>query len=470
MLFPTVAFAIFFVIVLAAAVVLRPHGVAWKVSLIASSSIFYAWWDAKFLILLGSVIIGNDLVVRAMKAWPHRERPLLAAGIVANLGVLGFFKYYDFFRNSLVDALEPIGLDPSPPLLTIVLPIGLSFYIFESISYLLEVRRKVVDPLPLLDLAAWLTFFPKLFAGPITRASEFAPQLNARTSQVDAGAAFWLIGRGLIKKMVIATYLSEAIVDDVFSTPGQHSAVEVLVGIYAYTAQIYIDFSAYTDMAIGIALLLGFGLPENFNGPYKATSMQDFWTRWHMSLSRWFRDFVLQPLVRGGSRGRVAIARNIMVVMLLTGLWHGAAWTFVIWGGLHGVVMAAERIQRERRRAKRLPRPTDTPSRRFLLRFLTFHFVAATWVIFRSDSMELARDIFARLDDFGSVDALTPLLVAVIVASLASQYLPQAWFARARETFVAQGPVIQAVALGMVLLFADALGPEGVAPFIYFGF
>ena len=288
MLFPTVVFAIFFVAVLSGSCLVHSRPLLRKLGLIIASAVFYAWWDERFLLLLGAVILGNDLIVRAMKRWPGWQRTVLVAGIAANLGVLGFFKYYGFFRTSLVDALEPLGLDPSPPLLQIVLPIGVSFYVFEAIAYLLEVRRGIVERMPLVDLAAYLTFFPKLFSGPITRPSEFAPQLVGGATQIEASRALWLIGRGLVKKMVVATYLAESITDDVFAVPSQHSAGEVLLAIYAYTAQIYIDFSAYVDMAIGISLLLGITLPENFNSPYTATSVQNFWTRWHMTLSRWF--------------------------------------------------------------------------------------------------------------------------------------------------------------------------------------
>jgi D-alanyl-lipoteichoic acid acyltransferase DltB (MBOAT superfamily) len=470
MLFPTVTFAIFFVAAMAITSMLRHNPLAWKLGLIGSSCVFYAWWDARFLLLLGAIVVGNDLVVRAMERWPRWQVHAMVAGISANLGVLGFFKYYEFFTTSLIDALDPLGLDPSPPLLQIVLPIGLSFYVFEAIAYLVEVRRGIIARLSLVDLATHLTFFPKLFSGPITRPSELTPQLSSPAPRVEAAEAMWLIARGLIKKMVLATYLADAIADDVFSTPGQHSSLEVLVGIYAYTAQIYLDFSAYTDMAIGIALLMGFRLPENFNSPYLATSVQNFWTRWHMTLSRWFRDFVLQPLVKGGSRGTVATARNIMIVMLLTGLWHGAAWTFVIWGGSHGVVMASARVLRERRRAKGLRRAPDTPARLLALRLVTFHFIAFTWVLFRADSLERALDVFARLDDFGSVDAISPLLVAAIAVSLLAQCLPTGWFATMREAFARSGPIPQIASLGLVLLAADSLGPEGVAPFIYFGF
>jgi D-alanyl-lipoteichoic acid acyltransferase DltB (MBOAT superfamily) len=464
-----VTFAGFFVVVLVASWALRPFPRAWRLLLLGASWVFYGWWDWRFVALLAVVIFANNLIATAMTRWPSRQKPWLVVGILVDLTVLGFFKYYGFFVSSALDLLRPLGLAPPLPLLEVVLPIGISFYILEAIAYLVEIRRGVVERMRLLDLAAYLSFFPKLMSGPITRPSEFGPQLDRPmpAADLDASRAFWLIGRGLVKKLVIATYLAEAIVDGVFATPGQYSALEVLTGIYGYAAQIYVDFSAYTDMAIGIALLLGFRLPENFRSPYAATSVHNFWNRWHMSLSRWLRDFLYQPLVLHGSRGRLARLSALVLTMLLAGLWHGAAWTFVLWGGVHGLALATERLHRELRRGRGLPKPVDTWWRRARNEVLTFHFVAFAWVLFAADSVSGALDILSRLGSPGPAPAVTPLLVAVLLAVFAAQHIPERWSQSATEAFRRVGPVLQTAALGVLLLFVDALGPEGVPPFIY---
>ena len=469
MLFPTVTFAMFLVVVMITSWLLRPLPRIWKWWLLIASMIFYAWWDLRFVVLLAAVIGIAHLVAAAMNTWPRAQKVWLAIGIGADLAILAFFKYYGFFVASFLDLLQLFGLTPQVPLFEVILPVGISFYIFESIAYLVELRRGVVERLSLLDLAAYLSFFPKLLSGPITRASEFGPQLSQPTPapDLDGGTAFWLLGRGLFKKVVIASYLATAITDGVFTTPGQYSSLEVLAGIYGYTALIYVDFSAYTDMARGVAMLLGFTLPENFRSPYIAMSIREFWSRWHMTLSRWLRDFLYQPLVLSSSRGRVARMRNLMIVMVLAGLWHGASWTFVVWGGIHGAGMVWERLRRERRRIQgRKPIPV-TGLVKLRRRFLTLQFVAFAWVFFRADSVSAAFDVLVQLGSFGPSPAVTPLLVLVLVSVFALQYFPEGWSAKVHAGFRRIGTVPQAVTLGGLLLLVDALGPEGVPAFIY---
>jgi D-alanyl-lipoteichoic acid acyltransferase DltB (MBOAT superfamily) len=269
-------------------------------------------------------------------------------------------------------------------------------------------------------------------------------------------------------KVVIANYLATSIVDPVFGAPDQHSSLEVLVGVYAYAVQIYADFFGYTNIAIGIALLLGFQFPQNFDAPYSAVSIQDFWRRWHMTLSRWLRDYLYIPL--GGNRGgRLATYRNLMLTMLIGGLWHGAGWTFVAWGAIHGTALVAERWWRER--PGFVERPW-TRWRRAWHQFATFQVVCFAWIFFRSDSFADAWDLIVRLfTAWGDPSSLVTLgVVAAIVVGIGSQYLPSriplrimAWFSRL--------PVpAQAVVLGLALLVTHAMGPEGVAPFIYFQF
>jgi D-alanyl-lipoteichoic acid acyltransferase DltB (MBOAT superfamily) len=285
---------------------------------------------------------------------------------------------------------------------------------------------------------------------------------------VDTTRAFFLIGTGLFMKVVIANYLASSIVDDVFGAPEQHSSLEVLIGVYAYAVQIYADFFGYTNMAIGFALLLGFRFPQNFDSPYAAVSIQDFWRRWHMTLSRWLRDYVYIPL--GGNRGgRLFTYRNLMLTMLIGGLWHGAGWTFVAWGAIHGTALVAERWWRDRPGFVERP---STPLRRAWHRFATFQVVCFAWIFFRSDSFSDAWDLLARL--FTAWGEPSPLVTGGVLVAIAvgigSQYLPtrfplglMAWFSRL--------PVpAQATVLGIALLVTHAMGPEGVAPFIYFQF
>jgi len=302
------------------------------------------------------------------------------------------------------------------------------------------------------------------------RPSELIPQIEKPRDprRVDTSRAFYLIATGLFKKVVIANYLASSIVDQVFAAPGQHSSLEILIAVYAYAVQIYADFSGYTDIAIGIALLLGFSFPQNFDSPYAAVSVQDFWRRWHMTLSRWLRDYVYIPL--GGNRkGTVLTYRNLMLTMLIGGLWHGAAWTFVVWGGLHGVALAGERWWHGRRAAPARPL-AGWP--RWRARILTFHFVCFAWIFFRSDSFGSAWDMIEGL--FTGWGEPSPLVrsgvLLAIAVGIGSQYLP-ARLPRVVMARFSRLPVLaQATVLALALMVTSVLGPEGVAPFIYFQF
>jgi D-alanyl-lipoteichoic acid acyltransferase DltB (MBOAT superfamily) len=324
-----------------------------------------------------------------------------------------------------------------------------------------------------LDFALFVSFFPQLVAGPIVRASEFLPQLRRRQDprRVDASRAYFLIMVGLFKKIVLANFLATAIVDEVFGLPEHHSSVEILTGIYAYAVQIYCDFSGYTDIAIGLALLLGFRFPQNFDAPYTATTLQDFWRRWHMTLSRWLRDYLYIPL--GGSRGtRRTRYRNLMLTMLLGGLWHGAAWTFVVWGGIHGGFLAFEQWQRDRRTDAGLEPLPDTMRRRMVGRVVTFHVVCLGWVFFRSPDFTIARTVLARLATSWSDPSplVTRSVLLAIAVGILMQYTPGRVIERAQIMLSRLSPAATGIGLALGLLIFDALGPQGVAPFIYFAF
>jgi alginate O-acetyltransferase complex protein AlgI len=468
-IFPTIQFAIFFVVVLTANWLLMPYPRRWKVFMLSASYFFYGSWDWRFLGLLAFTTIVDHTVGGAIHraSDPHRRRLLLTLGVVVSLSVVAYFKYFDFFASSLINLFRPLGIDLPLPILDMVLPVGISFFTFQSLSYTIDIFRRKLEPVSLLDFAVFVSFFPHLVAGPIVRGSEFLPQLQERHDprRVQGAAAFLLIGAGLFKKVVVANSLATSIVDPVFASPQNFSALEVLTGTYAYAVQIFADFSGYTDIAIGVALLLGFRFPQNFDRPYAATSLQDFWRRWHMTLSRFLRDYLYVPL--GGNReGRAATYRNLMLTMVIGGLWHGAAWTFVLWGALHGVGLSIERWWNERRAVPR----TETSLGRTAKRIVTFHVVCLGWILFRSDSVATAGTILGRLGEWGPAPAVTPAVILLIAGTLAVQYLPTDLRLKVRVAFSQLRPVVMAGTLGALLLVVDALGPEGVAPFIYFQF
>ena len=469
MIFPTIQFAIFFVVVLTTSWLLKPYPRRWKLFMLSASYFFYGSWDWRFLGLLAFTTIVDHSVGGAIHRSedPKRRRRLLTLGVIVSLSVVALFKYYDFFASSLINLFRTLGIDLPLPILNVILPVGISFFTFQSLSYTVDIYRRKLEPVPLLDFAVFVSFFPHLVAGPIVRGSEFLPQLKERHDprRVQGAAAFGLIAAGLFKKVVVANTLATSLVDPVFASPQNFSAMEVLAGIYAYAVQIFADFSGYTDMAIGLALLLGFRFPQNFDRPYTATSLQDFWRRWHMTLSRFLRDYLYVPL--GGNRnGRAATYRNLMLTMVIGGLWHGAAWTFVLWGALHGVGLSIERWWGERRPPSEAGSTFGTWGRRLLI----FHVVCLGWVLFRSDSVTTAGTVLSRLGDWGPAPAVTPAVVALVVSTIAVQYLPADLRLRVRTAFSQLRPVTMAAMLGGLLLVIDALGPEGVAPFIYFQF
>lgn len=441
-----------------------------KLVLLSASYFFYAYWDWRFALLLlfcssNSYIFGRML---DSERSPQSRKQVIIISTVINLGVLGFFKYYGFFTHSFNSLLTSIGLPPTIPFLEVVLPVGISFFTFQAMSYVIDVYRGDLEPSKsFTDVLLYISFFPQLVAGPIVRAAHFLPQLKNSfdISQIQtAKAATHIIG-GLFKKVVIANFLAEKIVDPVFTSPLQYSSIDVLFALYAYAVQIYCDFSAYSDIAIGIAYLFGYQFNENFDHPYRSLSVQEFWRRWHISLSTWLRDYLYIPL--GGSRlGKLKTYRNLSITMLLGGLWHGAAWNFVFWGALHGGALAIERMFTEKFGTKE-----KGILGKIIAFILVFHFVCLTWIFFRASSFESATEFINALLKFDFTPGiLNPFITLMIVFGIATNFTPKSWGVTVRYYFSQLHPIAQGAIAGLLISFIGAMGPEGVAPFIYFQF
>ncbi|HEX5455137.1 MAG TPA: MBOAT family protein [Stellaceae bacterium] len=470
MLFPTSGFLFFFVAVAAAMVVLETRFAAKKAVLVAASYYFYAAWDWRFCFLLAfstTVSYLGGLVIGGIGEHTPR-RIVLGLAVGVQLGVLGVFKYLDFFLLSANRLAHLLGMPHELPLFEILLPVGISFFTFHGISYVTDVYRGDVavcrNPL---DMALYLSFFPQLVAGPIVRASYFLPQLARPSDEpIPLAPALLLIVGGLFKKTIVANYVSTGLVDPVFAAPTSYGGPDLLLAAYGYAVQIYCDFSAYSDIAIGIAALLGFRFPPNFNQPYRAERLRDFWRRWHISLSTWLRDYLYKPL--GGNRyGTVKTYRNLMLTMLLGGIWHGAGWKFIAWGGLHGCGLAAERLLEPWIGAR-----ARTLRWRAISIFLVFHFVCLAWIFFRAEDFEMAQLFIAGLASGwgGGLQQAGPFTVSLIAIGMAGQFVPPAWFERTAAALASVPVWGLGATAGIFVAAIDALGPEGVAPFIYFRF
>jgi D-alanyl-lipoteichoic acid acyltransferase DltB (MBOAT superfamily) len=462
-IFPSVQFGIFFTVVLPLSWLLMSRQQLWKPFILVASYVFYGAASWSFCLLLAGVTLGNQLAAILVHRTEQErgKRVVVAVAVALDLGLLGVFKYYGFFSQQVSDLLHGFGLGAPLPLLQFALPVGVSFFTFQAISYVVDVKRGLLAPGRWLDVAVYLSFFPHLVAGPIVRAREFLPQLSAPRDpqRVAAGAAVGLIALGIIKKVVIADFLARSVVDPVFAVPQAYGALNVLLAAYAYTAQIYCDFSGYTDMAIGLALLMGYVFPQNFRSPYRATGLRDFWRRWHMTLSRFLRDFLFIPL--GGSRGgRLLTYRNLLITMVLGGLWHGAAWTFVLWGALHGIGLILEHAF-----AGRLRLPG-------WIRWLaTFHVVVFGWILFRSSSLGAVGDFLSRLGAPGPMTLLSFPVGLALVVVIALQLVPPRPLELLQGAIGRLRPVVLGVGLALVIIFAGAtVSSQGVPPFIYFRF
>ena len=447
-----------------------------NVMLLVASYFFYGWWDYRFLaLILTSTFVDftcGRLIADSVDS--RRRRLLLFAAVSLNLVFLGFFKYYDFFAESLATGLHSVGIDVSPRLLNVLLPPGISFYTFQELAYIVDVYKRRLEPSrSLVNYALFISFFPHLIAGPIQQPSHLLPQVE-KPRTFDAAKAFdgvMLIVSGLFRKCVVAdtcALLANAAFGGHLGTP---NAAAVLIGTYAFAWQIYGDFSGYSDMARGSAQLLGFHFMVNFRQPYLAISLQDFWRRWHISLSSWLRDYLYIPL--GGNRGgEAATQRNLFLTMLIGGLWHGANWTFVVWGMMHGAGLAVERVLHRAIGSTRdaVGAPISW-IRRWSNRVAVFHLVCLAWVFFRADSLRAAFRFLAGLGHLAwRPEYRTAILLLCFVAI--PMFLLDLRLERHNEEYAFERASVQTrVAFAAVtvaaLLFFSA---NSTAAFIYFQF
>jgi alginate O-acetyltransferase complex protein AlgI len=447
--------------------------------LLAASYAFYAAWDYRFLFLLMASTANDYVVARALakETRPGRRRLYITVSIAANLGILGFFKYYGFFATSLAALGHEVGIELSPHVLKVVLPVGISFYTFQSLSYTLEVYwQRLRAETSLLNFATFVAFFPQLVAGPIERPQLLLPQFrhmrSVTWSKLSSGT--FLVSVGLFKKVVIADNVAR-VADAAF---GLHdpSRLQALLGVYAFAFQIYADFSAYSDIARGTARCLGFELSRNFDMPYFAATPSEFWKRWHISLSTWLRDYLYVPL-GGNRRGPARTYLNLMLAMLLGGLWHGAAWTFVAWGAFHGIVLCAYRPFEEpvRRWARKLPRWLQGGLHGVAV-VAFFQVVCVSWIFFRADGMRQVwrfvhavvavptGDVAAALRDLGRVEPCIAVVVALVMLQILQHRKRDSWL-----VYRAPVPVRGLVyAIGAVAFVWT--GVDGGESFIYFQF
>ena len=469
MIFNSIEFFVFLAVAL---------GVYWTIPrrfqnllIVVLSYVFYGWWDWRFCGLLAISTVVDFTVGRRMAASDDdaARKSLLWVSMAVNLGILGFFKYFNFFVDSAVEALGGIGLEPSSPILEIVLPVGISFYTFQTMSYTIDIYRRRLEPIDdFVTFAAFVAYFPQLVAGPIERATNLLPQLAKprrlpATPKLESG--LWLIGLGLFKKVVIADVMAEQ-VDLIYRDPSANHPITIVLGLWAFSLQIYGDFSGYSDIARGTSRLMGIELMRNFEQPYLSLSITEFWRRWHISLSTWLRDYLYISL-GGNRRGPNRTMVNLMLTMLLGGLWHGASWNFVVWGALHGGALAFERV-------------TNLPDRievagtaiKVLAWFATFNLVTVIWVFFRSRSFGTTREVFGALLGGGSagytLTSMTILVPVWLVLSFAIDVAQRRSGSHTPMTGVripAQAALITAAVVG-VLAFSGA----PAVPFLYFQF
>jgi alginate O-acetyltransferase complex protein AlgI len=437
--------------------------------LLLASYVFYGAWDWRFLFLLfGSTVIDFFVAQQLDKTESVRRRKcLLGVSLVVNLGALGFFKYFHFFTGEMVTLLQQMGWQVNPGTLDIILPVGISFYTFQTLSYTIDVyrrQRKHVDGF--LDFALYVSFFPQLVAGPIERSSRLLPQIcNERTRQEgDFAQGCYLVILGLFKKVIIADTMAN-IVNGLFSvSTAELTGTDCLVAVYAFALQIYCDFSGYSAIARGVSKWMGFDLMVNFDTPYFAITPSEFWQRWHISLSSWLRDYLYIPL--GGNRGgRLMTYRNLMLTMVLGGLWHGAGWTFLVWGAFHGLILCAYRPITGWIKGVRWPG-------KFILGLVMFHLVCISWLLFRAESMSQAWAMFVRIVTDMRWSVLSTYTLGMIVVFAGPLLVFEYWLYRKGDllALLKKHWLIRGLVYAYAIVTLWMLPPGAVHEFIYFQF
>ena len=474
--FPTVKFVYFCIVVLSLSWLTSGRRTLQKVLLLAASY-WFAWkFEPLFLgtIVVSSLMnfaVGRSLV--ALRGRPLRK-PVLVLGLLANLGILGFFKYYGFFVENIQALAAMLDIEVHLPLLELIVPFGISFYTFQGMAYIVDTYRdKAVQPETLLDFLLFIAFFPQLGAGPICRSQQLLPQLHAPSPPgvPHLSEAFALIATGLFKKMVLGTYLASHLTTDAFLAPDNYSSLELVLAVYAYTAQVYLDFSGYTDLARGIGLLFGFDLPENFNYPYAATNIGDFWRRWHITFSTWLREYIYFPL--GGSRaGRLRTYFNLMVTFTACGIWHGATWGYIIWGALHGVGLSLYKASLDIRRDYGID--TDAPKSwywAFAGWFATISFCAFARIFFKASDLDTAWTYWGTMFEFSVTGVGFDLGVLLVFAlTIFMNFYGRTCFNLLVRLHEAVPDPIRPVAWASAMLLLLTLKPYGMAATIYFQF
>ncbi len=473
MLFNSLTFVVFFVIVLA----LHYSVSSWRIQktlLLLASYLFYAAWNPPFVILLWISTLVDWYVAKGLETEEvkAKRRLLLSISLAVNLGLLGFFKYGTFLLENFIEAMHLMGIPFEAAAPNIILPVGISFYTFQTLSYTLDVYfRKTPRCHSFLDFALYVTFFPQLVAGPIVRATDFLPQClkPRRATRHQFGWGLYFITLGLFQKVVLADGMLSSATDKVFSHDGSIFVLDAWLGLLAFSAQIFCDFAGYSTCAIGVALCLGFILPDNFRSPYAAVGFSDFWRRWHITLSTWLRDYLYIPL--GGNRhGTSRTLFNLMFTMFLGGLWHGASWTFVAWGVLHGGYLVIEHLLRQWYKDIAW---VKTAAGRFILGILTFILVSLAWVFFRAGDFKTACMMFSSLFDISGGGAqLLPTLDMIQVTVVVGGLLASHWYLHEKklEHAIQNMPSWWIVTVWTTMLFGLILMQGGANAFIYFQF
>jgi alginate O-acetyltransferase complex protein AlgI len=471
MVFNSLIFLVFFALVLF--VYYLP--LSWKIKkthLWISSYLFYAAWNPPFVLLLWISTIIDWFVGKTIAETKTllQKRLLLTLSLSVNLGLLGYFKYGDFFLDSFIAVLKTLNIDYYPAAPDVVLPVGISFYTFQSLSYTFDIYRGKMRPWKAFsDFALFVTFFPQLVAGPIVRASDFLPQLESprQASARQLGWGFYLLTFGLFQKIILADSLMAPVADKVYSQPDSAGFIDAWIGTLAFSAQIFFDFSGYTNCAIGAALCMGFVLPDNFRFPYASIGFTEFWRRWHITLSTWLRDY-LYISMGGNRKGKARTVVNVMVTMLLGGLWHGASWRFIFWGGLHGVYLVAERGLCLAFRGVQFFQRT---SMRIGLVLITYFLLCITWVFFRAEDFASAFTLLSAMfyPEMGTLVEHGEIVKVLVISAL---LLLVHWKLRdsGLEAWISSLPWwTRGVAMAFILI-SLALSPTDERAFIYFQF